>query len=168
MLFDLQSRGRKNFVKVIYLGLAVLMGGGLVLFGIGTGAGGGGLLDVFTGGGSSTSAQVSSAEKRATREVRLHPRDPQGWADLARARYQTAGLGENYDAAANAFTAKGRGKLTTAVAAWRRSLTLDAHPDAGVARLMALAYSQDGLDAPAQAASAMEVVTEQQPTASSY
>jgi hypothetical protein len=168
MLFDLQSRGRKTFVKVIYLGLAVLMGGGLVLFGIGTGAGGGGLLDVFTGGGSSTSAQVSSAEKRANREVRLHPQDPQGWADLARARYQTAGLGENYDPAANAFTSKGRAKLATASTAWQRYLTLDNDPDANLARLMALAYSQDGLDDPAQAASAMEIVTEQQPTASSY
>src|SRR4051794_33126154 len=112
MLFDLQSRGRKNFVKVIYLGLAVLMGGGLVLFGIGTGTGGGGLLDVFTGGGSSTSAQVSSSEKRASREGRLHPPDPQAGAALTRARYQTAGLGENYDQTANTFTDKGRAKLT--------------------------------------------------------
>ena len=101
MLFDLQSRGRRNFVKVIYLGLAILMGGGLVLFGIGTGTGGGGLLDVFNGGGSSTSAQVSSPEKKAAERSDCNPQDPQAWADLARARYQTAGLGENYDQTAN-------------------------------------------------------------------
>lgn len=173
MLFDLQSRNRRTFVKVIYVSLAVLMGGGLVLFGIGTGTGGGGLLDIFTGGGSSTSAQVSSAEKRADRAVRLHPQDPQAWADLARARYQTAGLGENYDQTANqgtgSFTDKGRAKLAGAASAWQRYLTLDPqHPDATLARLMATAYSETGLNDPAQAASAMEIVTEQQPTASSY
>lgn len=169
MLFDLQSRGRRNFVRVIYLGLALLMGGGLILFGIGTGTGGGGLFDVFDGGGSSTSAQVSTAEKRANREVRLHPQDAQAWADLTRARYQTAGLGENYDQATNTFTTDGREKLRTAAVAWKRYLTLEPrHPDATLARLMATAYSEVGIDDPAEAASAMEIVTEKQPSASSY
>lgn len=169
MLFDLQSRGRRSFVKVIYLGLAVLMGGGLILFGIGTGTGGGGLFDAFSGGNSSTSAQVSSAEKTATREVRLHPQDPQAWADLTRARYQTAGLGENYDQTTNAFTTEGREKLASAVLAWQRYLKLDPkRPDATLARLMSQAYSEAGLDQPAQAATALEIVTEQQPSAAAY
>jgi hypothetical protein len=173
MLFDLQSRNRRTAVKIIYLGLAILMGGGLVLFGIGTGTGGGGLLDVFTGGGSSTSAQISSAEKRANREIRLHPQDPQAWADLARARYQTAGLGDNYDQTANqgtgAFTTQGRAKLRTAATAWQRYLTLEPdHPDPTLARLMVNVYDQTGLDDPAQAANAMEIVTEAQPSASSF
>jgi hypothetical protein len=169
MLFDLQSRGRKNFVKVIYLGLAILMGGGLILFGIGTGTGGGGLFDVFSGGSSSTSAQVSSAETRAARAVRVHPQDPQAWAALTRARYQTAGLGENYDQATNTFTDSGRSKLESAVVAWQRYLKLDPQrPDVTLARLMAQAYSEAGLDQPAQAASALEIVTEQQPSAAAY
>jgi hypothetical protein len=169
MLFDLQSRGRRNVVKVIYVWLAILMGGGLILFGIGTGTGGGGLFDVFSGGGSSTSSQVSSAEKKASREVRLHPQDPQAWADLARARYQTAGLGSNYDQATNAFTESGRAKLATAATAWQRYLRLDPnHPDATLARLMATAYSDVGLNDAAQAAGAMEIVTEQQPSAAAY
>lgn len=169
MLFDLQSRGRRNVVKIIYLWLAILMGGGLVLFGIGTGTGGGGLFDVFSGGGSSTSSQVSSAEKKADRAVRLHPQDPQAWADLARARYQTAGLGENYDQATNTFTTSGREKLAAVATAWQRYLRLDPnHPDATLARLMATAYSEVGLNAPAQAAQAMEIVTEQQPSAAAY
>jgi hypothetical protein len=169
MLFDLQSRNRRTAVKIIYLGLAILMGGGLVLFGIGTGTGGGGLLDVFTGGGSSTSAQVSSAEKRANKEVRLHPQDPAAWADLARARYQTAGLGDNYNSSTNAFTAEGRAKLRTAAAAWQRYLTLEPdHPDVSLARLMTNVYDPTGLNDPAQAASAMELVTEQDPAAADY
>jgi hypothetical protein len=173
MLFDLQSRNRRTAVKVIYLGLAILMGGGLILFGIGTGTGGGGLLDIFTDGGSSTSVQVSSAEKRADRAVRAHPRDPQAWADLARARYQTAGQGENFNRAANqgvgAFTTEGRAKLRTAAAAWQRYLALERRdPDPTLARLMANVYAETGLDEPAQAAAAMEIVTEQQPSASAY
>jgi len=173
MLFDLQSRNRRTAVKIIYLGLAILMGGGLVLLGVGTGTGGGGLLDIFTGGSSSTSAQISSAERRANREVRLHPQDPRGWADLARARYQTAGLGDNYDQTANqgagAFTTQGRVKLRSAATAWQRYLTLEPdHPDPTLARLMANVYDATGIDDPAQAATAMEIVTEAQPSASAY
>jgi hypothetical protein len=173
MLFDLQSRNRRTFVKVIYVGLAVLMGGGLILFGIGTGTGGGGLADIFGGGGSSTSSQVSNVEKRAAREVRLNPQSPQAWADLTRARYQTAGLGDNYDQTANQgagqFTKSGIAKLDQAATAWQRYLKLDPkHPDATLARLMAQAYSQVGLDDPGQAAEAMEIVTEAQPTAAAY
>ncbi|HEX7292465.1 MAG TPA: hypothetical protein VF250_15200 [Conexibacter sp.] len=173
MLFDLQSRNRRTAVKVIYLGLAILMGGGLILFGIGTGVGGGGLLDIFTDSGSSTSVQVSSAEKSAARAVRVDPQNAQAWADLAKARYQTAGLGDNYDREANqgagAFTAEGRAKLRTAAAAWQRYLTLEPdHPDATLARLMANVYDQTGLDEPAQAAAAMEIVTEADPSAAAY
>jgi hypothetical protein len=173
MLFDLQSRGRKNLVKVIYVGLALLMGGGLVLFGIGTGTGGGGLLDIFTDQGQSTSVRVSDAEKRANRAIRLRPQDPQAWADLAKARYQTAGLGDNYDREANqgvgAFTADGRAKLRTAAAAWERYLALEQDdPDPDLARLMANVYDPTGLDEPAQAASAFEIVTEQEPSAAAY
>ena len=32
MLFDLRGRGRRRVVQVVYLGLALLLGGGLVLF----------------------------------------------------------------------------------------------------------------------------------------
>ena len=169
MLFDLQSKGRRNVVRVIYLWLAILMGGGLVLFGIGTGVEGGGLLDIFSGNGSDTSAQVSRAETRANRAVRANPQDPQAWADLARARYQTAGLGENYDSVTNVFTEAGREKLETAAAAWQRYLSLDPERlDATLARLMATAYDQAGLNKPAEAAAAMEIVTEEQPSAAAF
>lgn len=169
MLFDLQSRGRRNIVKVIYLGLAVLMGGGLILFGIGTGTGGGGLLDVFNGGSSSTSSQVSSAEKRALRQTRLDPQSAAAWAALARARYQTAGLGDDYDQTTNTFTSSGRAKLGGAAVAWQRYLELDPnHPDPTLALLMAQAYSQEGLNQPANAAEALEIVTEKHPSAANY
>jgi hypothetical protein len=55
MLFDLRSRGRRRTVQAVYLGLAILIGGGLVLFGVGTGSGNGGLLNAFSGGSSNQS-----------------------------------------------------------------------------------------------------------------
>src|SRR6188472_169767 len=55
MLFDLRGKGRRRTVQVIYLGLAILMGGGLVLFGIG-GATSGGLFDAINGNSGSGSA----------------------------------------------------------------------------------------------------------------
>ena len=46
MLFDLRAGGRRRLVQVVYLFLAILLGGGLVLFGVG-GATSGGLFDAF-------------------------------------------------------------------------------------------------------------------------
>jgi hypothetical protein len=169
MLFDLQGRGRRNVVKVIYVFLAVLLGGGLVLFGVGTGTGGGGLLDVFGGGGTSTKVQVSQAEKRATRAVQLNPQDATAWATLARTRYQNAGQGENYNADQAAFTAKGLAELGRSSAAWQRYLALKpTSPDVTLARLMSQAYSQNGLNQPANATAALQIVTEAQPSSSSF
>ena len=169
MLFDLQSRGRRTAVKIIYLGLAVLMGGGLLLFGIGTGTGGGGFFDIFRSGGASTSVQVSSAEKSAARLVRLHPTDPNAWYRLTYAQYQSAPFDNTLDGGNGAFTTAGRTKLLLASRSWRRYLTLDPqHPSATLARLMTNAYAQTGLNQPADAATAWEIVTQQQPSSAAY
>ena len=60
MLFDLRGAGRRRTVKIVYITLAFLMGGGLVLFGIGGGGGiSGGLVDAITerSGGGDTGAR---------------------------------------------------------------------------------------------------------------
>ena len=76
MLFDLRSRGRRRTVQGVYLGLAVLMFLGLVLFGVGAGNGIGGLLNAFTGQGSSSAQKqvVSQQEKDALRATQLKRR----------------------------------------------------------------------------------------------
>jgi tetratricopeptide (TPR) repeat protein len=169
MLFDLQSRGRRTVVKFVYLALAVLIGGGLVLFGVGTGTGGGGLVDIFTDDGSDTSSQVNESEKRADRLVRQNPQDATAWAELARARYLTAGQGDNFNTAEAAFTEQGLVKLDAAAQAWERYLALrPSRFDANVARLMAQAYAPGALDRPADAATALEIVTEEDPSAAAY
>ncbi len=169
MLFDLQSRGRRTAVKIIYLFLAVLMGGGLLLFGIGTGTGAGGFFDIFSNKSTSTTAQVSSAEKSAAQLVRLHPTDPSAWYKLTYAQYQSAPYDNTLDNNNGAFTTAGRKKLLAASRSWQRYLTLDPqHPNPTLARLMAGAYAQNALNQPANAATAMEIVTQQDPSSSTY
>jgi hypothetical protein len=168
MLFDLQSKGRRTAVKIIYLGLAILIGGGLVLFGVGT-SGGGGLLDVFSDQSEDISSQVSNAEKRAQRAVRLNPRDAAAWAELARARYLRAGQGDNFNETQQTFTEQGQEQLRSAAAAWDRYLALEpARPDANVARLMANAFAETALNQPAEAARALEIVTEEDPSSAAF
>jgi hypothetical protein len=146
MLFDLRSRGRRRTVQVVYLGLALLMGGGLVLFGVGTGNGNGGLLNAFSGGGSS-SAQgqaLSSQEKAALKQTRLNPHDPNAWAALVSARWDSASTGANYDSATGSFTVSGKKKLADTVDAWQRYLQLTKSPNSTLAILAARAYGALG------------------------
>src|SRR3954447_26755811 len=97
MLFDLRGSGRRRIVKIVYITLAFLMGGGLVLFGIGGGGGiSGGLVDAITGtsGGGDTSAdRFTKQERAALAKTKVNPQDAPAWAALARARFQLAGAG---------------------------------------------------------------------------
>src|ERR687894_623758 len=99
MLFDLRGRGRRRTVKIVYVTLALLLGGGLVLFGIG-GEVSGGLVDAITGsnggGGDGTDRQREREEQAAAR-TRTNPEDAAAWAELARARFSLANVGDNFD-----------------------------------------------------------------------
>ena len=162
MLFDLRGRGRRRAVQVIYLGLAIILGGGLVLFGVGAGTGGGGLLDAFKS--NSGSANVSDVfQKRidaAEAGVKAHPQNPRAWAELTRVRYQQAGTGDGFDATNGVFTDKGKNELRQTEAAWDRYLTLTQKPDDTVASLMVQAFSEAGLNEPDKAVAAMEVIVD--------
>src|SRR5918996_2228973 len=103
MLFDLRGRGRRRTVQAIYLSLAILMGGGLVLFGIG-GNTSGGLFDAINGGGGSGDGG-SSVDKVAQQRIDTYnkrltanPRDEASWLGMATVRFQVANTGENYNA----------------------------------------------------------------------
>ncbi|MGH2804983.1 MAG: hypothetical protein ACRDL4_18375, partial [Thermoleophilaceae bacterium] len=75
MLFDLRGR-RRRAVQATYLTLAVLMGGGLVFFGIG-GDVSGGLFDAFSdrsGGGDANSALEDRIDRFEER-LEANPRD---------------------------------------------------------------------------------------------
>ena len=146
MLFDLRSRGRRRTVQVVYLGLALLMGGGLVLFGVGSGNSIGGLLNGLTGNGSSGAQTqvVSQAEKAALRQTKLNPNDPSGWSALVQARWTSAGQGSDYNASTGVFTAVGKKELAGTTQAWQRYLQLTRSPDPNLAILAARAYAALG------------------------
>ncbi len=139
MLFDLRSRGRRRAVQGIYLGLAVLMAGGLILFGVGTGTGGGGLLNAFNGGGSNQKQVISQQEKSALAQIKANPNDPSGWGNLLQARWISAG---QETTSTGTFTAAGTKELQGAVQAWERYLSLTKSPDPALAVTAARAYAK--------------------------
>jgi hypothetical protein len=141
MLFDLRGRGRRRTVQVIYLGLAILMGGGLVLFGIGSDQSGG-LVDAFTDDAQSGGSAAESVNKRIDAQlakVRVNPKDADAWAQLAILRFQRAGIdGVAQD---GSYTEDGKRRLTLATQAWERHLALDPkEPNLRAANLMVQAY----------------------------
>jgi hypothetical protein len=171
MLFDLRGSGRRTTVKVVYLTLAVLMGGGLVLFGIG-GDVSGGLVDALTENEGSTSVSDDRFRDRAAqlqREAEANPRDAEAWAAVARARYQYASAGDFFDQNTGQFTDEGKAQLQAASQAWERHLALAKNnPDDSVATIMVQAYSQAGLNEPAKAVAAQEIITEERPKDSTF
>jgi hypothetical protein len=173
MLFDLRGRGRRRTVQAIYLTLAILLGGGLVLFGIG-GSVSGGLFDALgvTGGGSDTSSaneQLEKQENAALRRVRANPRDEAALITLTRVRYQLAGQGDNFDQETGAFKSGGRKELAQAAQSWSSYLALEpTKPDPNVATLMVQAFSPVGLNRPKDGVTAAEFVADARPSAQTY
>lgn len=167
MLFDLQGK-RRRLVQGTYLMLAVLLGGGLVFFGIG-GDVSGGLFDAFSdqrsggGGNSLIKERIDDAEKR----LEKNPRDGEALKEIARAQYQVASQDANE--VTGQFSEEGKKDLELAAAAWERYLALEPkEPDDSLAALMIQAYSEVGLNNPEKAAQAAEFVVETRPSAQAY
>jgi hypothetical protein len=170
MLFDLRGSGRRRVVKIVYVTLAILMGGGLVLFGIGgSGALSGGLLDAITessGGEDDGSDRFRTQEQEAVTKARQDP-TAANWALVARARFNLAQSGEYVDQNTGNYTDAGAEMLRSAGRAWDESVKLsDGKPDPRVASLMVQAYAGIGeLD---KAASAQEIIAEDRNSAGAY
>ena len=161
MLFDLRGRGRRRTVQVIYLSLALLMGGGLVLFGIGGGTNGG-LFDAIGGSGGNTANVDAVFQKRLdtyNQRLKANPQDAASMIGLTKLHFANASVGENYNQTQQAYTAKGLAELRLASAAWQRYLaTNPAKPDADTANVMTQAYGPLGLKEYDKAVSALEIV----------
>jgi hypothetical protein len=161
MLFDLRSSGRRRTIKVVYITLAFLMGGGLVLFGIGGGGAlSGGLVDAITGGTS----RFEETERKASADARAHPQNAALWAAAARARFNLASA--NADPSTGEFDETGRAELEAASRAWEEHLKLTEKPDPRVASLMVQAYTV--LEQFDKAATAQEVIALDRESAGAY
>lgn len=158
MLFDLRGRGRRRVIQVIYLGLAVLMGGGLVIFGIGGNTSGGGLFDALSGGGNtSTTSSYTKQIKATQKQVDANPKNAAAWARLASLRLAQGGANGGFDK-----NAEGLKDFRSASAAWERYLALEpAKVDQSVARQMINVYGSAGLNLPDKAVGAMDLIIDQ-------
>jgi hypothetical protein len=177
MLFDLKGR-RRRAVQGVYLALAILMGGGLVLFGIGSDVSGG-LGDLFRGdGGSNTGNEVVEKKiKAAEKKVDANPKDHAALAQIVRGHYQLATVSS--DPNTGEFSKDGLKELEKATDAWERYLAAEPpKPDESLARVVVQAYTGlaqgAGDDQQAQqrywqgAAEATELIAEARPNSNNY
>jgi hypothetical protein len=163
MLFDLQGP-RKTAVKAIYLGLAILMGGGLILFGVGSNVNGG-LADVF-GGGSGSSAAKDSVNKYAE-QVQADPENVKALQSLIAARYTLAGDPDNFNQAKGTFSKEGKEQLNLLKKNWNAYLkATDNKPNLATANYAVSGFL--GLQDAKGASKAQQIITEKQPNAANY
>ena len=168
MLFDLRGRGRRTTVRIIYIGLAVLIGVGLVGFGVGGGFGGGGLFNAASNnegaGGASFASKIEKYEKITRRE----PNNASAWESLAKNLLHEAG-NEGYVSETGAPTAKGKELYRRASQAWLSYLALNPpKPNPELAQLVYVIYSEPGLNEPDKAVQALNYVVAKRPTAAYY
>ncbi len=163
MLFDLRGRHRRRLVKVIYIGLALLIGVGLVGFGVGGGLGGGGLFTAATNNEGSSGASYAAAIKRLRKLTAQQPRNPVAWEELTKELLHEAG-NESY-VTSSGLTSKGKELFNETAQAWSSYLALNPpKPNAQLAQQMATVFEEGGLNEPAQEVQVLQIVVGARPT----
>lgn len=163
MLFDLQGP-RKTVVKVVYLGLAILMAGGLVLFGIGSNVSGG-WADIF--GNKSSESQAKDNVEKYAKQFQENPKNKVALQNLIAARYTLAADPSNYNEKKNSFNAAGTNQLNLLKDNWKAYLKLtDNKPNLATANFAVSGFT--GLNDAKGAMQAQQIITEKEPTASNY
>ena len=142
MLFDIRGK-RKRVIQVIYVGLALLMGGGLVLFGIG-GSTNGGLFDAIGlgGGNVATDPQFDAQIQRAEDTLATNPNDEKALLVLARTHFLQGQTSTDVNNQGQRTpTDQTISEFGDAIDAWNKYLaTKPAKPDDSVAALILQAY----------------------------
>jgi hypothetical protein len=118
MLFDLRSPGRRRVIKVIYGGLAFLMAGGLIFFGIGSDASGG-LSEIFSGNSGEDTGfedQIDDANER----LETNPQDKAALIELVEAHYRagTSRIEIDEETGQQDITAEAEEELQRGADAW--------------------------------------------------
>jgi len=146
--------------------LALLMGGGLVLFGVG-GSVSGGLLDAFKGGGgpSADSAFKDQINKREER-LQQNPQNEVILANLVRDYYSLAS--SQRPEGSVGFPADAKDDLQKAGSYWQRYSKLAANPSPAVAGYAIQIYDVNGLNRPKQAQQAAQILAKDSNDTPSY
>jgi hypothetical protein len=165
MLFDLRGR-RRRAVQGTYLVLAMLMGGGLVLFGVGSNVSGG-LLDAFKGGGGGSSGDSALNDQIDKQETRLqkHPRNEVLLQDLVRNYYAKATQGRQ---SGGSFPPDAKDDLRKAGAYWNRYVAAADKPDPATAGFALQIYDVAALNQPKEAAKAASILAQAGNDTASY
>ncbi len=167
MLFDLRGR-RKRAIQAIYLLLAILMGAGLVLFGIGGGTSGG-FLDAFTGGGGGGGGNDAIEKRIDKREQQLstNPKREAPLRALVRDYYQLAAT--RIPEGTSAFPQDAVGDLQKASSYWQRYLTVAGDKaDPSLAGLAGQLYGPEALNQPEDAQEAYRIIARANNDTNSY
>jgi hypothetical protein len=168
MLFDLRSPHRRRVIKVVYVFLALLIGVGLVGFGIGNGSNFGGLFSTAaSGGGSATgAAQYTKALTKAEKQAKLSPDNPAVWITVGKAAYALAVLPTNY-LSTRGYSTAGHAALDVLRNAWTKYLALaPTNMNTAFAEEVVAGFAPPptGVGDYRTAESAQEIVAENQPT----
>ena len=167
MLFDLRGR-RRRAVQVTYLMLALLMGGGLVLFGIG-GSVSGGLIDAFKGGGggSSTDSALEDRVDKAEARLAANPQNPVVLQNLIRDYYSLAT--SQRESGTIGFPDDAKDDLRKAGVYWQRyTQVVTGEPSAEAARYALQVYDVSALNRPKEAQKAAAILAQDSNDVASY
>jgi hypothetical protein len=176
MLFDLRSPGRRRLIKTVYLFLALLIGVGLVGFGVGTGGSFGGLFSAAANGGGANGvgdAKIVKQLAKAEKQAKAEPNSAAAWLKAGKAAYNLAVIPTNFSSTVG-YTTGGHAALDKMKAAWLHYLSLaPANPNVLFAQEVVAAFSfppptGTGIGDYPTAESAQEIVAEQKPSATSY
>jgi hypothetical protein len=167
MLFDLRGR-RRRAVQATYLMLALLMGGGLVLFGIG-GEVSGGLVDAFKGGGggSSTDSALEDRVDKAEERLAANPQNPVVLQNLIRDYYSLAT--SQRESGTIGFPDDAKDELRKAGVYWQRyTQAVTGEPSAEAARYALQVYDVAALNRPKEAQKAAAILAQDSNDVASY
>jgi hypothetical protein len=167
MLFDLRGR-RRRAVQATYLMLALLMGGGLVLFGIG-GEVSGGLVDAFKGGGggSSTDSALEDRVDKAEERLAANPQNPVVLQNLIRDYYSLAT--SQRESGTIGFPDDAKDDLRKAGVYWQRyTQAVTGEPSAEAARYALQVYDVAALNRPKEAQKAAAILAQDSNDVASY
>jgi hypothetical protein len=167
MLFDLRGR-RRRAVQVTYLTLAVLMGGGLVLFGIGGSSGG--IIDAITGNDSGGTVSDSGLAKRIEaqeKKLKASPNNTAALAELVRLHYQVAS--SQTPSGSTTIADDQKDELRKAGVYWDRYVTAtDNNPNPDLARVALIVFDKTGLNQPTKAKDVVRVLAADANNAQTY
>jgi hypothetical protein len=164
VLFDLRGR-RRRAVQATYLTLALLMGGGLVFFGIG-GDVSGGLFDAFSERGGGGNGNEAIEKRIDANEMRAAAGSEAAMKELVRDYYQLAT--SQSDPSETGFPEDAKDDLRKSGAYWNRYLGVTEEPDPSLARVALQVFDVTALNKPKDAQEAARIIAEAENSATAY